>query len=209
MKTEILEKIKQLGGNIDNVKGNSLAEDILSITFNTVLYQKPEDTPWQTAENAEPIYGIGEFINENEELFKTDKQALYDKIIDKYFRLTREGYGQVFWQPRLFTPFREGTEDFAEWNTDFTDEKETDLSEIIKVTNDKTPDFIELFYSYGFPDNYYICLSDPNQENPTLFGTDHEVYFREVTNEGNLEDFLNTFMTKDELLEIVKKRIEK
>lgn len=209
MKAEILEKIKQLGGNIENVKGNSLAEDILSITFDTVLYPRPEDTPWQTAENAEPIYGIGAFINENEELFKKDKQALYDKIIDKYFRLTKEGYGQVFWQPRLFTPFKEGTEDFEEWNVDFTDEEETDLTEIIKVTNDNTPDFIELFYSYGFPDNYYICLTDPNPENPTLFGTDHEEYFRKVTNEGNLEDFLNTFMTKDELLEIVKKRIEK
>ena len=208
MKTEILEKIKQLGGNIENVKGNSLVEDILSITFDTVLYQKPEDTPWQTAEDSEPIYGIGEFINENEELFKTDKQALYDRIIHKYFRLTDEGYGQIFWQPRLFTPFKEGTEDYKEWFDDFSDE-ETDLTEIIKVTNDKTPDFIEIFYSYGFPDNYYICLSDPNQENPTLFGTDHEVYFREVTNEGYLEDFLNTFMTKDELLEIVKKRIEK
>ena len=207
MKAKILEKIKQLGGNIDNVKGNSLAEDILSITFDTVLYQKPEDTPWQTAEDAEPIYGIGEFINENEELFKTDKQALYDKIIDKYFRLTDEGYGQVFWQPRLFTPFKEGTEDFEEWNSEFIDE-DTDLTEIIKVTNDKMPDFIQVFYSYGFPDNYYICLSDPNPENPTLFGTDHEEYFREVTNEGNFEDFLNTFMTKDELLEIVKKRIE-
>jgi len=207
MKAEILEKIKQLGGNIDNIQGNSLAEDILSITFDTVLYQKPEDTPWQTAEDAEPIYGIGEFINENEELFKTDKQALYDKIIDKYFRLTDEGYGQVFWQPRLFTPFREGTEDYEEWNSEFTDE-DTDLTEIIKVTNDKTPDFIELFYSYGFPDNYYICLTDPNQENPTLFGTDHEEYFREVTNEGSFEDFLNTFMTKNELLEIVKKRLE-
>ena len=45
MKKEILEKIKQLGGNIDNVKGNSLADDLLSITFDTVLYQKPEDTP--------------------------------------------------------------------------------------------------------------------------------------------------------------------
>ena len=207
MKAKILEKIKQLGGNIDNVKGNSLAEDILSITFDTVLYQKPEDTPWQTAEDAEPIYGIGEFINENEEFFKTDKQALYDKIIDKYFRLTDEGYGQVFWQPRLFTPFKEGTEDFEEWNSEFIDE-DTDLTEIIKVTNDKMPDFIQVFYSYGFPDNYYICLSDPNPENPTLFGTDHEEYFREVTNEGNFEDFLNTFMTKDELLEIVKKRIE-
>ena len=207
MKREILEKIKQLGGNIDNVKGNSLADDLLSITFDTVLYQKPEDTPWQTAEQTEPIYGVGEFINENEELFKADKQALYDKIIDKYFRITDEGYGQVFWQPRLFTPFKEGTDDFEEWNSDFTDE-ETDLSEIVKVTNDKTPDFIEIFYSYGFPDNYYICLSDPNPENPILFGTDHEVYFREVTNEGNLEDFLNTFMTKEELLEMVKKRIK-
>jgi len=208
MKTEILEKIKQLGGNVGNVKGNSLSEDILSITFETVLYQKPEDTPWQTAEDAEPIYGIGEFINANEELFKTDKQALYDKIIQKYFCLTKEGYGQFFWQPRLFTPFKEGTGDYEEWFDDFTDE-DTDLTEIIKVTNDETPDFIEVFYSYGFPDNYYICLSDPNQENPTLFGTDHEVYFREVTNEGSFEDFLNTFMTKDELLEIVKKRIEK
>lgn len=209
MKAEILEKIRQLGGNIENVRGKSLAEDILSITFDTVLYQRPEDTPWQIAENAEPIYGIGEFINENGELFKKDKQKLYDKIIDKYFRLTEEAYGQVLWQPRLFTPFKEGTEDFEEWNVDFTDEEETDLTEIVKVTNDKTPDFIEIFYSYGFPDNYYICLTDPNPENPTLFGTDHEEYFRKVTNEGNLEDFLNTFMTKHELLEIVKKRIEK
>lgn len=208
MKKEILEKIKQLGGNIGNVKGNSLAEDLLSITFKTVLYQKPGDTPWQTAEDAEPIYGIGEFIDKNKELFKTDKQALYDKIIDNYFRLTEEGYGQVFWQPRLFTPFKEGTEDYEEWNSDFID-GDTDLTEIIKITNDNSPDFIELFYSYGFPDNYYICLTDPNQENPTLFGTDHEEYFKEVTNEGNLEDFLNTFMTKEELLEIVKKRIEK
>ena len=208
MKKEILEKIKQLGGNTDKVKGYSLADDLLSITFDTALYQRKEDTPWATAEQTEPIYGIGDFINENEKLFKTDKQKLYDKIIDKYFRLTDESYGQVFWQPRLFTPFKEGTDDFEEWNSDFTDE-DTDLSEIIKITNDKTPNFIEIFYSYGFPDNYYICLSDPNPENPTLFGTDHEVYFREVTNEGNLEDFLNTFMTKEELLEIIKKRIEK
>ncbi|MGS2760928.1 hypothetical protein [Sinomicrobium sp. M5D2P9] len=207
MKKGILEKIKKLGGNIDNVKGNSLADDILSITFNKVLYPKTiEDTPWQTADNVEPIYGIGEFINE--ERFKTNKQMLYDKIIDKYFRITDEGYGQVFWQPRLFTPFKEGTEDFEEWNSYFTDEG-TDLSEVIKVTNDKMPDFVEVFYSYGYPDSYYICLTDPNPENPTLFGTDHEVYFREVTNEGNLEDFLKTFMTKDELIEIVKKRIEK
>jgi len=210
MKKEILEKIKQLGGNISNVKGQSLADDILSITFDTVLYQRPEDTPWQTAtNNGEPIYGIGKFINENEELFKTNKQALYDKIIEKYYCLTDESYGQRFWQPILFTPFKEGTKDYEEWYEEFTDEEETDLSEIVKVTNDKQPDFIQLIYSYGFPDSYYLCTADPNPENPTLFGTDHEVYFREVTNEGSLEDFLNTFMTKDELIQIIKNRIEK
>ncbi|QDW19843.1 hypothetical protein [Flavobacterium sp. KBS0721] len=208
MKKEILEQIKKLGGNIDNVKGNSLQEDLQSITFDTVLYQRPTDTPWATAEEEEPIYGIGDFINQNESLFKEDKAALYDKIIQKYFRLTTEGFGQVFWEASPFTPFKEGTPDYAEWNGDFTDD-ETDLNEIIKVTNDPSPDFIMLFTSYGFPDSYYIALSDPNPENPTLFGTDHEVFFREVTNEGNLEDFLNTFMTKEELLEIVKRRIEK
>jgi len=207
MKKEILDRIKQLGGNIDNVKGNSLLEDLQSITFDTVLYQRPTDTTWATAEEEEPIYGIGDFINENEALFKENKEAFYDKIIQKYFKLTEEGFGQMFWQVYPFTPFKKGTEDYNEWNDDLTDD-EIDLSEIIKVTNNPTPDFILLVTSYGFPDNFYITLSDPNPENPTLFGTDHEVFFREVTNEGNLEDFMNTFMTKEELLEIVKKRME-
>lgn len=208
MKTEILERIKQLGGNVDNVKGSSLKDDLLAITFDTVLYQRPVDTPWASAEEEEPIFGIGDFIDENTELLKTDKQALYDKIIDKYFRLTEDSYGQAFWRPTLFTPFKEGTADFEEWNSDFIGD-DTDLSEIIKVTNDKTPDFLQLFYTYSYPDNFYICLSDPDPENTTLFGTDHTVFFREVTNEGTLEDFLNTFMTKDELLEIVRKQLEK
>ncbi|WP_292010206.1 hypothetical protein [Chryseobacterium sp.] len=85
---------------------------------------------------------------------------------------------------------------------------DVDLTEVIKLTNDKKPDFILLFHSYGFPDHYFICLSDPNQENPTIFGTDHEVYFREITHEVNLEDFFNNFMTKDELFELIKKRIQ-
>lgn len=50
MKTEILERIKQLGGNVENVKGSSLKDDLLSITFDTALYQRPVDTPWAIAE---------------------------------------------------------------------------------------------------------------------------------------------------------------
>lgn len=82
------------------------------------------------------------------------------------------------------------------------------LEEIIAVSNDPSPDFVHVFESYGFPDNYYICLSDPHPENPTLFGTDHEVFFREITNEGTLEDFLKKLLTKEELLDIIKRRLE-
>ncbi|QSW90959.1 hypothetical protein J0383_09155 [Flavobacterium endoglycinae] len=208
MKKEILERIKKLGGNIDNVKGNSLQEDLQSITFDTVLYPKPEDAPWASAEDQEPIFGIGDFVDENEALFKENNEAFYDKLIQKYFCKTTEGFGQMFWEVSSFTPFKEGTADYKEWYRDFTDEY-TDLSEITKVTNDTTPDFILLATSYGFPDSFYIALSDPNPENPTLFGTDRTGFFSEITNEGNLEDFMNLFMTKEELLEIVKKAMEK
>ncbi len=55
MKKGILNRIKQLGGNVANVKGVSLQEDLCAITFKTALYQKPEDTPWLSAEDTEPI----------------------------------------------------------------------------------------------------------------------------------------------------------
>ncbi len=209
MKQSILNRIKELGGNIDNVKGNSLQEDILSITFDTVLYQKPTDSPWAKAEDEEPIYGIGDFIDENKDLLEKDRQSLYDKIIEKYYCLTEEAFGQMFWTAKLFTPYKEGTDDYNEWNSDFIDYDDIDLKEIIELTKNNKPDFIELFYSYSFPDNFYITPLDPNTENPTLFGTDHEVFFSEVTNEGNLEDLMNTFMSKNELLEIVKNKIDK
>ena len=205
---EIISRIRQLGGKTDHVKGTSLREDILSITFDTVLYQRPVDTPWAKAEDMEPIYGIGQFFDDNKNLFEKDEQAFYDKLIDKYYRLTEEGYGQMFWTAQLFTPFKEGTEDFDEWNDMFVDNEDIDLSEVIELTHDRRPDFIQVFYNYGFPDHYYICLSDPNPENPTLFGTDHEVFFSEITNEGTLEDFLSTFMTKKELIEIIKGQVE-
>ena len=143
------------------------------------------------------------------ELYKTDKKAFYDQMIADFYRFTEEGRGQHFWTASLFTPFKEGTDDYEEWYDDFADEDFTDLTEITKVTGDKTPDFIELFYTYGYPDHIYIALSDPNPENPILFGTDHEVFFREIDNMGTLEDYLNTLMTPEELIEIVEKALTK
>ncbi|MDO5857186.1 hypothetical protein Q2490_07795 [Myroides odoratimimus] len=209
MKQAILDRIKALGGDISQVKRKSLAEDLMAITFDTVLYPKPKDTPWADKEDQEPIYGLGEYIDEHQELITTDKEAFFNKMITHYYVNTEEGRGQMFWTAAPFTPYKEGTEDYEEWNTDFMDEDFVNLSEIEKVVGTKYPSMIQLFYSYGFPDHYYICIDDPNQENPTLFGTDHEVFFREVTNEGSLEEFMQKFMTPQELITIVDKAISK
>ena len=70
------------------------------------------------------------------------------------------------------------------------------------------PPFIGLLYTDSYPNYYYICLSDLNPENPIVWSTDHEVFFTDVTNEGALEDFLNKFMTKEEFIDIVKRKLE-
>lgn len=210
MKKEILDRISQLGGDVSQVKGQMILDDLLSITFNTVLYKRPVDTPWAKAEEEEPIFGLGEFIEEHQELVETNREALYQKIITHFYQNTEEAYGQTFWQPVLFTPFKEGTADYDNWYEGyFDDETLVDLSEVEKVTGTQTGDFLQLFYSYGFPDQLYISLDDPEKENPTVFGTDHEVFFGEITNEGALEVYFNQFMTRDELIEIVAKALDK
>lgn len=60
-----------------------------------------------------------------------------------------------------------------------------------------------------FPTIFTYHFRTPNPENPTLFGTDHEVFFSEISNLGTLEDYLNAFMTKEELLAIIKNKLEK
>lgn len=207
MKQEILNRLQALGGDISKVKGTSLQEDLLAITFDTVLYEKPEDTPWTKADEEEPICGLGEWVDTHIELYKSDKKAFYNKMIAEFYCLTQEPRGQHFWIANLFTPFKEGTTDYEEWYDDFSDEEFVDLTEITKLTTDKTPDFIQLFYTYSYPDHLYIALSDPNPENPTLFGTDHEVFFSEVDNMGTLEDYFNTLMTPEELINIVEKAL--
>ena len=207
MNSHILDRIKALGGNIDHVKGESLVDDLLSISFNTVLYERPQDTPWAEADDQEPIYGLGDYIDAHQAELDADQDAFFKKLIAEYYQLTEEGRGQTFWQPVLFTPYQQGTPDFDEWNRDFL-EDDIDLKEMIALTQNYQPDFLQVIYRYGFPDRDYICLSDPNLDNPTLFGTDHTVFFREVTNEGTLLDFLNCCMTPDELIAIIKAKMK-
>ena len=87
MKQEIINRIKQLGGNVTNVKGTSLSEDLCAITFNTALYKKPEDTPWLSAEDTEPIEGLGDWVDENTELFNSDRGRINEEYEITYFIL--------------------------------------------------------------------------------------------------------------------------
>ncbi|WP_378184095.1 hypothetical protein [Aquimarina sp. SS2-1] len=198
MKKEILDRITDLGGSFK--KGTSLREYIEGIEFKHPLYPKE---PW-----GEELYGVDDFYEKYKDLYEENKKEFYKSLVSHFFSDHEIPYGQTFYRKRIFTPLTKGTNDFNEWGADFEDEEMTNLTEIKKIVGDGTMEFMEIAFSYGFPDGYYICLSDPNPDNPTVFGTDHEVYFEEITNEGTFEEFLNQFYTKKQFLELIKNYIE-
>jgi hypothetical protein len=207
MNPKILARIRELGGRTDQVLGNSLADDLQAITFTTVLYPRPTDTPWGTADDAEPIPGLGAWVEAHRSLLAHNAAAFAQELIAHFYQLTQEPRGQTFFLARPFTPFQPGTADYEEWHDDFSDPTLTDLRPVLDVVADATPDFLHLAHSYGYPDGYYVCLSDPQPNNPTVFGTDHEVFFQAITNHGTLETFFQRFLTPPELLALVHRRL--
>jgi len=199
MKSEILKRIQELGGTFK--KASSLQEAIWGIEFNHPLY--PHEL-W-----GHELYGIDEFYDKNEVLYKADKDEFYNSLLAHFFSDHDLPYGQTFYKKKLFTPLKKGTDDYEEWGSIFEDSTMTDLSVIKDVVGDGKLEFIQIAYSYGFPDHYYVCLSDSNPENPCVFGTDHEVFFLEISNEGTFEEFLNRFYSKAEFLELAKSYIDK
>lgn len=209
LKEAVLQRLKALGGNISELQGTTLFEVLSSITFDSVLYLKPEDTPWAMGEEEEPIYGLGDFIDQHTNLIKSNREELYQKIIDNFYQITEGSYGQLFWEPKMFTPFAEGSEDYIEWNDLFIDPDEVKLQVISDYIGTKTPDFILLATSYGYPSEYYLCSDDPNTDNPQVFGTDHTEFFQDVSDEGQLLQFLENCMTPEELIVLVDKALNK
>ena len=122
MKQAILERLQALGGDISLVKGESLAEDLCTITFDTILYKKPLWAPWMDENGEEPIDGLGEFLDANLTLYQADKERFFQKLYETYFILTEVPYGQYFWLGEMFTPFQEGSRDFEAWHEVFQGE---------------------------------------------------------------------------------------
>ncbi|MFZ0597467.1 MAG: hypothetical protein WAM46_10840 [Flavobacterium sp.] len=193
MKEEIALQIQKLGGNIDKLKGKSLQEDLQSIEFKHPLY--PNDF-------GDELFDVDEFYSNNLQLYSTDKETFYNTLLDHFFSDHEIPYGQSFYRNFLFTPFKKDSADFDELDG------LVEEHEIRKTVIAQDLEFICICYSYGFPDQYFVCLTDPIPENPTVYGTDHEVFFQEINNEGTLEEFFKRFLTKDEFLKIVEHYIE-
>ncbi|MGH1517253.1 hypothetical protein [Chryseobacterium sp. JK1] len=192
MNENIVKKISKLGGNTNHVSGDkSFVLQWQSITFDHYLYDKDWD-----------VYGIDQYYEKNKELYACDKPKFFDQLLTHYFSNHEFPYGQYFFKDWLYTPFKEDSEDYGDLDG-FIEEDE--LREAVEGSE---MEFICLFYSYGYPDHYFVCTSDPDQSNPTVYSTDHEVYFQEIESKGKLEDFLDRFMKQEEFLEIVKSYLE-
>jgi len=189
MNPDVLDRMRELGADTKGVDSDtSLLDQLGSIKFNQVLF----DDCWE-------CYGIDEFLEQNKELYKNDQETFIENLLDHLLSNNDKPRGQMFWRHVHFTPLTPGTEDQKEWVGIFDD---LDLGEIREVAGDGNLEFVQIIENYGYPDHSYICLSDPNPENPTVFGTDHEVFFSEITNEGSLKEFLDNLLSRSDLKRI-------
>lgn len=196
MEKSVLERLIELEGELLPSDGQSLQSQLTSIALTTPLYPKPTDSPWATAEESEPIIGISQYVTENQILFDSNRKEFFNQLLLYYFGPDNSAryHGQSYFQTDLFTPFREGTADFQRWQGLIA------MDEVQRVVRSTPLDFMKIAWSYGYPDAYYVCLSDPNPQNPLVYGTDHEEFFKEIEPNGTLSEFLNSFFTKTELL---------
>ncbi|SES96366.1 hypothetical protein [Thorsellia anophelis] len=209
----INKRIYDLNGVIlsNNVQThqNPLMERMLSIEFKFGFYLKPVDTPWAKAHEQEPIVDIGDFIEPLMPLYLENQSLFFQKIVDNYFpdnQLDCERCGQIHWLPKLFTPLTIGSGDYEEWMWMFTDEA-IDKIKAFFQTEDNI-EFLLLATSDGYPDTYFISLSDQNINNPTIYGTDRTGYFSEIDVIGSFEEFLNQLFTQDELIQTIKTALD-
>lgn len=190
MTPEIRQQLHRLGGTTTAGPTATLAEFLQATTFSHPLYPRSY---------AEQPSGLDEFYQRHSALYSTNATAFYEALLQHFFSNHELPYGQDFFRNFRFTPFTPNTPDFGELEGLVTP---NDLRPIVAGTDPL--EFSCICYSYGFPDHYFVCLSDPKPHNPTVYGTDHEVFFEELTVMGSLQDFLDRYLSKEEFLHIAQ-----
>ncbi|MCB2410077.1 hypothetical protein [Hymenobacter lucidus] len=192
MKPEVRQQIHRLGGTTTAAATTDLAEFLAATSFPHPLYPR---------HYAEELFGLDEFYQQHRALYTANPAAFYEALLLHFFADHQLPYGQDFFRPFRFTPFTPGTPDYGELEGLVTAE------EVALTVAGGPLEFICICYSYGFPDHYFVCPGDPNPENPTVYGTDHEVFFQEITAVGSLEEFFNRYLSKDEFLAIARRHL--
>lgn len=93
------------------------------------------------------------------------------------------------WDPSIFTPFTVGTGDHEEWAGTIEPDG------LATLCGHENPEVIFIGHSQGWPNYFFVVAQDPHPENPKVYATDHEVYFREVEELGTLDEFLRSLLT--------------
>ena len=192
MEKNIKIAFEELGAVFKNSTTNSMVDFFDAIELTIPLYQKY----WE-----DNLFGLDEFLEKNIE-------PTYENIIGYFFSDNTPLCGYTLFVNRLFRPLTPNSSEYDEWYSMFKDDEDVDLTVVRKVMEDGNLEFLQVFKSYGFPDYFFISLNDPNPENPTLFSTDHETFFSEIENEGDVASFLETFFRKDEFYRVVIKYIK-
>lgn len=111
-------------------------------------------------------------------------------------------YPRITFQHKLFTPFTKGTDDYAEWNSLM------DEDTVRGVIGSGELEFLYVGESNGYPNYYFICRSDANKDNPTVYSTDHELFFKEIEVEGTLEEYFGLFVSDEEFNATMESLVE-
>lgn len=193
MNPRIQQQIQRLGGRTPAGPAASLREFLQHTTFPHPLYPKSY---------ADSLLGLDEFYQQHRELHARRPAAFYAALLGHFFADHQLPYGQDFFRNFLFTPFTAGTPDYGELDG------LVDPADLHPVVAGEPLEFMCICYSYGFPDHYFISLHDPTPDNPTVYGTDHEVFFQEITSVGTLEDFFNRYLTPAEFLALARQHLE-
>ena len=115
---------------------------------------------------------------------------------EQFFKSIPRGFKPFFFRTfenHYFKPFTEGSSDQGAWG---------DLNEeyFRQQVTGPTLGFIEIgCWEGGYPDLFYVCLSDPDPSNPQVYATDSDCSWETIKQEGQLLAFLDRFQTPSQL----------
>ncbi|MCD9088168.1 hypothetical protein [Stenotrophomonas sp. SY1] len=201
----LLERINALGGDVAVANPRDALELLQATRLPLPLYPAPRNTPWASADEQEPIFGISEFIAAQPANAANDRAALLRDVQAHYYAATEELRGQVDFRLQRFTPFVEGSDDYVEW----AGGDDLDTVYLEEITGHATPELLFIGFSEGYPNHHFMCVADADQLNPPVYSTDHEQYLSDISRCGTLQEWLASFMTPAELLQRVNDALDR